>query len=189
MILMDHLVRRAGPKFHFFWAVTPLWEQTPTLLMQQQTNETRRHLKELERDHPRKENVLSLLRQTYSSRRDEILSDSKDISVTTLLSTHPALSLPYAVCIYNVGLLHFPYILYLAIYTYLLQVEQEIDLVLGKKGIVKAGAIAWMTKWTPAILQHSDTLTGKLGAIFKQNQMACHGTYMYGTCMCICICT
>lgn len=53
--------------------------------------------KELERDHPRKEHILSLMRQTYSSRRDDILSDSADVSVVTLLSTHPALSLPYVV--------------------------------------------------------------------------------------------
>ena len=61
-----------------------------------------------------------------------------------------------------------------ATHTFLLQVEQEIDLVLGTKDVVKAGTTAWVTKWTPAILQHSDTLTGKLGALYKQNQMACH---------------
>ena len=53
--------------------------------------------KELERDHRRKEHILSLMRQTYSSRRKDILSHSADISVVTLLSTHQALSLPYVV--------------------------------------------------------------------------------------------
>ena len=66
------------------------------------------------------------------------------------------------------------------IFVTLLQVEQEIDFVLGKKDVVKAGTAAWVTKWVPAILQHSDTLTGKLGTIYKQNQMACHG-------MCPCV--
>lgn len=53
--------------------------------------------KELERDHPRKDNVLSLMKQTYSSRREEILTGSVDISVTELLTTYPALCLPYSV--------------------------------------------------------------------------------------------
>ena len=51
--------------------------------------------KELERPKPRKEVVLSLLRQTYRPRRDEVLSDSEDVA--SILSRHPALSLPYAV--------------------------------------------------------------------------------------------
>lgn len=53
--------------------------------------------KELERDHPRKDNVLSLMKQTYSSGREEILTGSVDISVTELLTTYPALCLPYSV--------------------------------------------------------------------------------------------
>ena len=54
--------------------------------------------KEMEREKPRKECVLSLLRQTFSSRREDILSNSSDVSVTTILSEHKALSLLYAVC-------------------------------------------------------------------------------------------
>ena len=54
-------------------------------------------LKELERENPRKEIVLSLLRQTFSNRREDVLSESADVSVRTILSTHPALTLPYAV--------------------------------------------------------------------------------------------
>ena len=30
-------------------------------------------------------------------------------------------------------------------------------------------------KWTPAILHHSDALTGKAGAVYKHNQMASQG--------------
>lgn len=53
--------------------------------------------KEMEREKPRKECVLSLLRHTFSSRREDILSNC-DISVTTLLAEHKALNYPYAVC-------------------------------------------------------------------------------------------
>ena len=58
---------------------------------------------------------------------------------------------------------------------YSLQVDQEIDLVLGKKDVITTATSDWEMKWTPAVLEHSDNLTGKLGAIFKQNQMACQG--------------
>ena len=61
---------------------------------------TRRNLKELDRelqrDHPRKENVISLLRQTFSVRREDVLKE-EDMSVAAILGVHPVLSLPYAV--------------------------------------------------------------------------------------------
>lgn len=56
-----------------------------------------------------------------------------------------------------------------------MQLEQEIDLILAKKDVAKTSAKDWQTKWTPAILQHSATLVGKQGAIFKHNQKACQG--------------
>ena len=52
--------------------------------------------KEMEKEKPRKECVLSLLRQTFSSRREDILSNS-DVSVTTLLADDKPSNLPYAV--------------------------------------------------------------------------------------------
>ena len=58
-----------------------------------------------------------------------------------------------------------------------IQLEQEIDLILAKKDVAKTAAKDWQTKWTPAILQHSATLTGKQGAMYKQNQKACQGGY------------
>ena len=61
---------------------------------------------------------------------------------------------------------------------FILQFEQEIDLVLGSSDMVKTGMHDWVTKWTPAILQHSQTLTGKLGAIYKQYQMSYHGKFI-----------
>ena len=42
--------------------------------------------KELERDSPRKDSVLSLCRQTFSKRREEILVDSGEVDATTLLN-------------------------------------------------------------------------------------------------------
>ena len=53
--------------------------------------------KQLDREHPRKEIVLSLLRQTFGCRREDIPSESTDVSVATISSTHPALTLPYVV--------------------------------------------------------------------------------------------
>lgn len=54
--------------------------------------------KEMDREKPRKDVVLSLLKQTFSTRRDEIVSDCSDVTVTSIISIHKALTLPYAVC-------------------------------------------------------------------------------------------
>ena len=53
--------------------------------------------KELERDKPRKETILPLLRHTFVSRRDYILSEVEDINVARILTIHQALQLPYVV--------------------------------------------------------------------------------------------
>ena len=53
--------------------------------------------KELERDHPRKDHILPLLKHTYSSRREDILAESMDVTVTDLLAKYPALCFAYAV--------------------------------------------------------------------------------------------
>lgn len=53
--------------------------------------------KEMEREKPRKDTVLQLLKHTFALRRDDILSDAEDVSIATILLTHPALALPYAV--------------------------------------------------------------------------------------------
>ena len=46
---------------------------------------------------------------------------------------------------------------------------------LGRKDVVKVCSSDWIMKWTPAILRHSDALTGKAGAVYKHNQMASQG--------------
>ena len=58
-----------------------------------------------------------------------------------------------------------------------MQQEQEIDLIPAKKDVAKTATEDWQTKWTPAILQHSATLTGRQGAMYKQNQKACQGSH------------
>ena len=55
-----------------------------------------------------------------------------------------------------------------------LQIEQEIDLMLGQKD-VKAAGREWDTKWGPAIIELSKTMTGKQAVVYKENQMTCQG--------------
>ena len=54
-------------------------------------------LKEVQKDRPRKEVVLSLARQTYSARRQNILSSSEEIYVSLLLQEYPFLKKTYIV--------------------------------------------------------------------------------------------
>ena len=51
--------------------------------------------KELEKENPRKDAVLPLMRQTFPTRRQNILSEAADTNC--LLKEYPALSLPYVV--------------------------------------------------------------------------------------------
>ena len=53
--------------------------------------------KELQRERPRKEIILSLARQTYPSRRASVLSEADDVCVSSLLSEFPELQKPYVV--------------------------------------------------------------------------------------------
>lgn len=57
--------------------------------------------KELERDSPRKETVLSLARLTFTKRREEILVDSGEVSATSLLNLFKELHKSYVVRSYN----------------------------------------------------------------------------------------
>ena len=54
--------------------------------------------REMEKERPRKDVVLSLLNQTFATRREEIVSDSADVTLTSILTKYKALTLPYAVC-------------------------------------------------------------------------------------------
>ena len=59
------------------------------------------------------------------------------------------------------------------------------DLILAKKDVALSATTEWKSKWTPALLQLSETLTGKQGALLKQSQRICHGTYscVYSGCV------
>lgn len=48
-------------------------------------------------------------------------------------------------------------------------------MILGRKDVVKGAVQEWTNKWVPAIIQLSETLTGKQGTVYKQSQMASHG--------------
>ena len=58
--------------------------------------------KEIEREMPHKEAVLSLMKQTFASRREYILSDSSG-TTTEILKRYPALALPFVVSHYYVS--------------------------------------------------------------------------------------
>lgn len=65
--------------------------------------------KEMQKDKPRKDVILSLARQTYSSRRQSILSRSNDLSVVLLLQEYCILKKTYvvnAVCIIHCDLVN-----------------------------------------------------------------------------------
>lgn len=53
--------------------------------------------KELGKERPRKEVLLSLVRQTYSSRRQQILTESEETTATALLQEFPVLKKIYVV--------------------------------------------------------------------------------------------
>ena len=57
--------------------------------------------KELRKNKPRKDVILSLSSHTFSRRRAEILSDSEDICAATLLTQYKELRKSYVVCTTN----------------------------------------------------------------------------------------
>ena len=58
-----------------------------------------RNITALQRQRPRKDVVLSLLNLTFATRREKIVSDSADVTLTSILTKYKAFTLPYAVCI------------------------------------------------------------------------------------------
>ena len=124
--------------------------------------------KEMEKDKSKvkKDTVLSLMKQCYASRREYIISETEEVTVTSILSAYPALSLPYIVSTkFNFTLLWIR-----CMYIQTLQIEQEMELVLEKRNVAKSATREWQLNWTPAIIDYSETLKGKQGTMFKQNQ-------------------
>ena len=63
-------------------------------------------------------------------------------------------------------------------YCLTLQLEQEIDLILEKKGILSAAEQDWSTKWVPAILEYSSTFAGKKATVLSEARKAYEGDYL-----------
>lgn len=59
---------------------------------------TQQLAKELDKEKPRKEIVLTLARHTYTARRANILSESADITASSLLTQYNELKKSYVVC-------------------------------------------------------------------------------------------
>ena len=56
-----------------------------------------------------------------------------------------------------------------------LQLEQEIDLVLEKKGVFASALHSWSSKFVPAIKEYANTLQGKKAQLVSDAQKACEG--------------
>lgn len=64
------------------------------------TQRNRQELKkELQREKPKKEIILSLARQTYASRRASVLSEDDDVCAASLLSEFQEFRKPYVVSV------------------------------------------------------------------------------------------
>ena len=58
---------------------------------------------------------------------------------------------------------------------YFIQLEQEIDLILEKKGAFASALQDWSTKWVPAILEYSNTVAGKKAALLSATRKVYEG--------------
>ena len=65
--------------------------------------------KELQRERPKKEVILSLSRQTFFTRRAEVLSEATDVCVSSLLHEFPELWKPFVVRVCMCSCWHFDY--------------------------------------------------------------------------------
>ena len=57
------------------------------------------------------------------------------------------------------------------------QLEQEIDLVLEKKNVFDNALKEWSNKWVPAILEYSNSLSGKKATLAAVIRKDCEGMY------------
>ena len=53
-----------------------------------------------------------------------------------------------------------------------LQLDQEIDLILERKGVFAAALQDWSNKWVPAIVKYSSTLAGKKATLVSEIRKA-----------------
>ena len=120
--------------------------------------------KELRRDKPRKEIVLSLARQTFQIRRTSVVSEAEDVSVTSLLSDFPELSNKYVVR----NAFRYMYLLLWLIMQY--SWNRKLTLFLEKRGVIASAVQSWSSKWIPAIKEYANTLSGKIATLVAETQ-------------------
>ena len=60
-------------------------------------------------------------------------------------------------------------------FTHTTQLEQEIDIILEKTGVIEDGLRDWTSKWAPIILEYSTTLSGKKATMASQVRKECEG--------------
>ena len=74
------------------------------------------------------------------------------------------------------------YLLFRHVFVLYVQLEQEFDLILGRKDVVITAMHDWTYKWVPAILERADTLTGKAATLVlgakKKYEGICSNTAM-----------
>ena len=113
--------------------------------------------KELEREEPRKEIIISLMKLTYSVRREYILSDSSELSATAVLEEYRALTkVPVVSELCNVRI-----IIRITVPLFK-KLQQEIDIISGRRDIVKAALEEWKSKWVQAITTYTESLKSKV---------------------------
>ena len=81
------------------------------------------------------------------------------------------------------------YIVLNTLLSHILQLDQEMDLILDQKDIVKTTVNSWRAKWAPAVLCYAEGLTSKSAkTILKEAQTMFKGMKMQYTCTSL-ICT
>lgn len=113
---------------------------------------------EMERENPRKEVVLSLVKLTFASRRQYVL-ESHEISVSTITEKFKFFRLPYVVC---TGVIVQVLYIFSNNLLYFIQLEQELDLIMKKKELIRIAISQWREKWVPAIKDHAEKNPSKV---------------------------
>ena len=103
--------------------------------------------------------VLTLMKNTFTNRRDYVL-ESGD-SVGSFVFIYKGFTYPYSVSKLIEGSGGKSYFFYT-------QIEQEVDLILQKKDVVKNASQDWRLKWIPGILKKCDQLSGKQLKMYHQ---------------------
>ena len=57
---------------------------------------------------------------------------------------------------------------WVTIFVLSVQLEQEIDLILEKRGVCASATDSWISKWIPAIKEYATTLSGKMAMLVSE---------------------